>query len=204
MTAPQIPQAIELTTRTGLVVRIRQARPDDDAALRAGFAHLSDDSRYTRFFTAVPRLSGSLLRQLTDLDGHHRLAFAVFDPARESEIGWTDGFGIAVARFIRPDPAVPVAELALAIIDEYHGNGLGQLLLAGLIVAAEKHGIEQLQAFVLASNQPMIRLLASYGARELVVGEPAAGVRSYELDVSTAADRALIDPGVVTAFGSIA
>jgi len=204
MTEPRIPDAIELTTRTGLAVRIRQARADDDAALRAGFAHLSNDSRYTRFFTAVPRLSGSLLRQLTDLDGRNRLAFAVFDPARDSEIGRTDGFGIAVARFIRPDPAIPVAELALAIIDEYHRNGLGQLLIAGLIVAADTHGIEQLQAFVLATNEPMIRLLASHGARELVVEEPGAGVRSYELDVSSARDSALIDPRVVTAFGSIA
>lgn len=204
MTNPGSPHVVELTTRAGLTVRIRQARKSDDVTLRAGFAHLSDDSRYTRFFTAVPRLSGSLMRQLTDLDGHHRLAFAVFDPARDSEIGGADGFGIAVARFIRPDPAIPVAELAVAIIDEYHGNGLGQLLLAGLIVAAEKHGIEQLQAFVLATNLAMIRLLASHGARELVVEEPDGGVRTYELDVSTALDDARIDARVVTAFREIA
>ena len=195
---------IELTTRTGLVVRVRQARGSDDAALRAGFTHLSEDSRYTRFFTAVPQLSGSLLRQLTDLDGENRLAFAVFDPARDSEVGAPDGYGIAVARWIRPDPEVAVAELAVAIIDDYQGRGLGHLLIVGLLVAAERHGVEQLEAFVLASNTAMVRLLTDHGAVERILNDPDPGVRCFVLTVAEALGLATADPGVIAAFAGIA
>src|SRR5690606_20802796 len=128
---------VELTTRTGFRVRLRQARHEDDRALQVGFTHLSEESRYARFFTAVPRLAGSLLESLTNIDGHHRMAIAAFDPTRESEVGEPDGYGIAVARYIQADVGSPAAELAIAIIDEYQHLGLGHILLTALEVVAE-------------------------------------------------------------------
>jgi len=206
------PPSIIVTTRTGLEVLLRQARPDDGAALRVGFEHLSSDSRYTRFFTAVPRLSGALLHQLTDLDGQTHLAIAAFDPSRPSEVltddgalppPRNDGFGIAVARVIQPDPDIPTAELAVAIIDEYHGVGLGHILMAALIVLAESRHIERLQAFVLATNVAMIHLLQRYGAAEIHLEPHDPGVRTFELKIGLAAgadsalERAGGDPELV-------
>jgi len=204
------PPSIDLTTRSGLVVRIRQARQVDESSLRAGFRHLSDASRYSRFFTAVPELEGSLLRSLTDLDGHLRFAFAVFDPAVPSELpsaassGAIDGFGVGVARFIRSDPADTVAELSLAVIDDYHGHGLGHVMLTGLLVAARRHGIDRLQAFVLAGNAAMVHLLQSFGADELHPAHRDPAVRTFEFALDT--DRCLesLDPDMVAAFARIA
>ncbi len=198
---------IDLTTATGLTVRIRQATPQDSAALQAGFEHLSDDSRYTRFFTAVPKLSGSLLRQLTDIDGEHTFAFAVFDPGRPSEVGPNDGpedgYGIGVARWIRTTADPTVAELAIAVIDSYHGHRLGSLLMTGLVVSAHAHGITALSAFVLATNQAMIHLLLRLGAEHQTAEPGEYAVSSYLLGIDTAWASLDADPATIEAFSSI-
>jgi len=155
---------VEVELSDGSRAMIRVATPEDAPALEAGFVHLSDDSRYARFFTAVPKLSGSVLRQLTELDGTKRLAIAAFDPDRASEVGTDDGFGIAVGRLISPEDEPTVAELAVAVIDEYHGRGLGRWLVAALVAAAEKVGFTELRGFVLSTNEPMIALFKDLGA----------------------------------------
>ncbi len=208
------PPSIDLTTRSGLVVRIRQARQVDESSLRAGFRHLSDESRYARFFTAVPELEGSLLRSLTDLDGHRRFAFAVFDPAIPSELpvadatGTIDGFGVGVARFIRSDADADadgtVAELSIAVIDDYHGRGVGHLMLTGLLVAAQHHGVERLQAFVLTANVAMVHLLQSFGADELHPAHRDPAVRAFEFALDSGRCLESLDPEIVAAFARIA
>ncbi len=174
---------VEVATRSGFTVRLRQARHQDDRALVVGFTHLSEESRYARFFTAVPRLAGSLLESLTNVDGHSRIAIAAFDPARESEVGEPDGYGIAVARWIQADDGSPTAELAIAIIDEYQHLGLGHVLLTALEVVAEARGIERLEAVVLASNLGMTRLLLRHGAHEVHATHPDPGIRVFALDI---------------------
>src|SRR6185369_10800690 len=81
----------------GTPVRMRLLRPDDRAKLLAGFDRLSDDSRYARFFTAMPRLSDATLDRLLATDGWNHLAIgaeAGDQPPETAE-------GLGVARFIR-------------------------------------------------------------------------------------------------------
>ncbi len=211
---PAAPGSVVVTTRTGLEVLLRQARPTDDVALRAGFEHLSSDSRYMRFFTAVPRLSGSLLHHLTDLDGRYKIAIAAFDPSRPSEVApiggdiARDGYGIAVARVIQPDPEIPVAELAIAIIDDYHGAGLGNILMTALIVVARSRGIERMQAFALSTNSAMIRIMHRYGAHEIHLEPLEPGVRALEFPIidafgTSALDRGGADPALVERLSAL-
>ena len=58
----------------GTRVRLRLLGPGDRAKLLAGFERLSDESRYARFFTAMPRLSETMLDRLLDTDGWKHLA----------------------------------------------------------------------------------------------------------------------------------
>lgn len=173
----------------GSRVTIRVATPDDAPALEAGFAHLSDDSRYARFFTAVPKLSGAVLRQLTELDGTTRLAIAAFDPDRPSEVGTDEGFGVAVGRLIAPEDDPTAAELAVAVIDEYHGRGLGRWLVAALVAAAEQVGFTELRGFVLTTNEPMIALFRDLGATVRTDHPPEAGVIEFGVAVADAGAR---------------
>jgi GNAT superfamily N-acetyltransferase len=186
---------VDLPVRDGRV-RIRLADHEDTAALQAGFAHLSEDSRYTRFFTAMPKLSGSVLERLSDVDGRDRVAIAAFDPDRPSEVGAKDGYAIGVGRYIRSVTERDVAELSVAVIDEYHGRGIGRVLLMAVVVAAHLHDVARLQAFVLAMNSPMITMLTELGAVDHT--DPGAyDVRLLELEVAPTIERAAVEGDLV-------
>src|SRR5207245_10374104 len=90
----------------GTPVRRRLLRRADREKLVAAFDRLSPESRYRRFFTAMPRLPEKLLRSLLDIDGWNHLAIGAetvtTDPA-EAEGG-------GIARFIRPKDEPAVAE----------------------------------------------------------------------------------------------
>jgi acetyltransferase len=205
---------IHIRTKTGLPVALRQARATDRAALLAGFVHLSDESRYARFFTAVPELSPALLNRLTDLDGELRFALAVFDPEHPTEVDpeadtgdidpATDGLGIAVARWARNSSSDTTAELAITIIDAYQSRGLGVVLMAGLFATARRHGITKLRAEVLASNRAMIGLCHRLGGVEVPVEPHDATLHCLELDCEVGLDRAELHPSVRAALESLA
>jgi hypothetical protein len=54
--------------RSGDVVRIRQVRPDDALALAHAYANLGEQSRYRRFFTAMPELPDHTLKAAVEVD----------------------------------------------------------------------------------------------------------------------------------------
>ena len=53
-------------------VAIRMLCPEDRESFLAGFEALSRESRYFRFFTAMPRLPDSVLQRLLNTDGTMR------------------------------------------------------------------------------------------------------------------------------------
>ena len=139
----------------GTPVRLGLLRPGDRAKLLAGFERLSDESRYARFFTAMPRLSDAMLDRLLATDGWNHLAIAAEAGDQPPETAE----GLGVARFIRLPEAEDVAEAAVAVVDHMQRRGLGTLLLARLSVAAHERGIRHFRAEVMRTNQPMVSLL---------------------------------------------
>jgi GNAT superfamily N-acetyltransferase len=139
----------------GTPVRLRLLRPDDRAKLLAGFERLSDESRYARFFTAMPRLSDTTLDRLLATDGWNHLAIAAEAGDQPPETAE----GLGVARFIRLPEAEDVAEAAVAVVDHMQRRGLGTLLLARLAAAARERGIHHFRAEVMRTNQAMVSLL---------------------------------------------
>ena len=61
---------------------------DDGATVDAVFAGLSERSRYLRFHTAMPRLTGSVRRSLLDVDGHDRAALVAEVPGPAAPCRW--------------------------------------------------------------------------------------------------------------------
>jgi len=135
----------------GTAVRLRLLRPDDREKLLTAFEQLSAESRYTRFFTAMPRLPDATLARLLDIDGVNRLAIVAESDDRST------GYGIA--RFIRLDDAPDTAEAAVVVVDEMQRRGLGKLLLARLAAAARERAITHFRAEVLRTNQAMMALV---------------------------------------------
>ena len=56
-----------------------------------------------------------------------------------------------------------VAEMAIAVADEWQGRGVGLAMLARAITWAQAHGIARLDASILFGNTAMLGLLRSIG-----------------------------------------
>ena len=143
--------------------RIRPGRTGDGEALRHAFERFSEESRYFRFFTPTPRLSQATEAALTAVDDHKQYAWGVFDPSRPSEVGDESGLAIAAARLYIDADDPSTAEATLAVVDEYHGRGLGSLLMELLISTAAVLELDSVIFDVLADNRPMRGVLKKLG-----------------------------------------
>jgi RimJ/RimL family protein N-acetyltransferase len=161
---------------SGAVIRVRPIRPGDKPALLEAFGRLSDESRYRRFFGPAPSLNDRLLAYLTEVDHRDHSALIAFEP--------DDGRVIAVARYVRRGDLEASADIAVIVVDEWQGRGVGRELLSLLIERATHSGFECLSASVLATNRPMLGLLRSHGFLVTCV-DASLGVVDLELGVGT-------------------
>jgi GNAT superfamily N-acetyltransferase len=143
------------------VCRIRPIGRDDQGRLRACFAGLSPQSRRQRFFGAKQELTEADLEYLVDADGLNHLAFVAVrldGNRRESDI-------LGAVRCIRSTPGAETAELAIAVVDEFQGKGVGTLLLDHLMGEAREQGIRRFRFDVLADNTGMRALAKRLGGQ---------------------------------------
>jgi RimJ/RimL family protein N-acetyltransferase len=143
--------------RDGSTVLIRPVRSMDAPLLARGFARLSPQSRWMRFLGTKTSLSAAELRYLTDVDHHDHEAIAALSAA--------DRGGVGIARYVRDTNDPRSAEIAVTIIDDWQGRGLGAELLAQLSDRARQAGIDRFTALVSTQNAAMAGLLRKLGAR---------------------------------------
>jgi RimJ/RimL family protein N-acetyltransferase len=156
--------------RDGSKVLIRPVQPADAPLLADGFARLSDRSRRMRFLARKDQLSAAELRYLTDVDHHDHEALGALDQA--------GGRGVGVARYVRDTEDPHAAEIAVTIVDDWQGRGLGTELLTRLSARARAEGIRRFTALVAEDNAAMAGLLRNMSA-SLVGRSP--GTVEYEI-----------------------
>jgi RimJ/RimL family protein N-acetyltransferase len=161
--------------RNGSTVLIRQVQSADAPLVADGFAQLSARSRQLRFLTPKKELSPAELRYFTDVDHHDHEAVGAL----------ADGRGVGIARYIRDADDPQAAEIAVTIVDDWQGRGLGTELVAQLSERARCEGIRRFTALVAAGNPAMAGLLRSVRA-DLVRREP--GALQYEITLAPAAE----------------
>jgi RimJ/RimL family protein N-acetyltransferase len=135
--------AIEETTvtRDGELLHVRRLGACDRDAIAEVFARMSPQSRHMRFLSPKPVLTEAELRYLTDLNHTSHDALAAVAP---------DGRIVAVARYAEWTPGH--AELAIEVVDEYQGRGIGAQLLERTIELARANGYCRLTASILWEN----------------------------------------------------
>jgi GNAT superfamily N-acetyltransferase len=144
----------------GTSILIRAVRPDDKERLRAAFGELEKTSIYTRFFGHRKELTEAELEQATNVDLDRVVAlWATTIDSSGAEII------IGGGRYVRnADPASwPNAEVAFAVEEDYHGQGIASCLLGHLVRIARSKGLVQFEADVLAANRPMLAVFAHSG-----------------------------------------
>jgi GNAT superfamily N-acetyltransferase len=141
-----------IALRDGSQVRIRQGHRSDREPLLRGFERLSPRSRYRRFLAPISELTEEMVRYLTEIDHHDHEAMIALDEQT--------GEGVGVARYVRHPDRPDVAEVAVTVIDDWQGRGLGTLLLEVISARAREEGVTTFTALMLATNQEMMDLLA--------------------------------------------
>ncbi len=149
------PRTIEL--RDGTKVHLRAIVPEDEPLLHEAVAAMSERPVYFRFFSPIKRMSDALAHRLAVVDYNDRFALVATThrPSGKERI-------VGVARYDRARDTV-IAEVALAVIDEFQRRGLGGILLVELATVAKKHGIKTFQLIVLPENREMLGLLRKMG-----------------------------------------
>lgn len=148
-------RTIEL--RDGTKLHLRPIVPEDEPLLHEAVASMSERSVYFRFFSPIKRMSDALAHRLAVVDYHNRFAIV----ASTNRPGGKERI-VGVARYDRA-PETDVAEVALAVIDEFQRHGLGSILLGELARVARAQGIKSFQLIVLPENREMLGLLRKMG-----------------------------------------
>ena len=165
-----VPQGRPVVLRDGSAVLIRQVRSTDAPLLADGFGRLSAPSRQMRFLGVKKELSAAELRYFTDVDHHDHEALGALDRA--------GGHGVGIARYVRDADDPQAAEIAVTIVDDWQGRGLGTELLARLSDRARQEGIRRFTALADPGNVAVAALLRSAGGR--LVGR-GRGTVEYEI-----------------------
>jgi GNAT superfamily N-acetyltransferase len=159
----------------GSRVRVRQGHSSDRELLLRGFERLSPESRYRRFLAPMPELTEEMVRYLTEIDHHDHEAIVALDEAT--------GEGIGVARYVRDPERAAVAEVAVTVIDDWQGRGLGTLLLGLIGARAREEGITTFTALMLATNAEMMDMLKRLDSVRIVDRE--TGTVEIEVPIPT-------------------
>jgi GNAT superfamily N-acetyltransferase len=150
---PGILNVLSVTLRDESSIFIRPIEPDDKAAIVAAFQKLSPESRYRRFFAPLQQLRPADLAYLTEVDHHDHEALIAHSAHAEP---------LGVARFVRGSEARK-AEVAVAVIDEWHGRGVGTALLTELVKRAREEGVQVFTATILTDNRDALKLMRTFG-----------------------------------------
>jgi len=164
----------------GTDVALRPLRNGDGDLLAAGFDRLSARSRYNRFLTPIPHLTDSMLAFLTSVDGFNHRAWG----AMVTEPGGS--VAVAVGRWVRTGQDPAVADVAVTVLDDYQGRGLGGLLLDVAVLDAFACGVERFEGVVLGENISSRRMLARGGA---LLRPDGGGVLAFTLELRPRVER---------------
>jgi GNAT superfamily N-acetyltransferase len=160
-----------IALRDGSRVRIRQGHSSDRALLLRAFERLSPESRYRRFLAPRPELTEDMVRYLTEIDHHEHEAMIALDER--------SGEGVGVARYVRDADRHEVAEVAVTVVDDWQGRGLGTVLLEVIGARAREEGVTTFTALLLATNEEMLDMFKRLHPIRIV----ERGVGTVEIEV---------------------
>jgi RimJ/RimL family protein N-acetyltransferase len=141
--------------RDGSSVEIRALRPEDRDKMLSAVSRSSNESLHRRFFAVRRHFTDRELNFYLNVDftTHVALVAVLGETDRDLIIGG--------ARYVAIEPGI--AEIAVTVVDEYQGQGVGTLLIRHLVNIARQAGLKEVCAEVLPSNSPMLKVFHSLG-----------------------------------------
>lgn len=142
--------------RDGRKVHLRAMRPADEAELLQAFERMSAEARYMRFMRSVREPNLERVRKVLASFPDRGLGIVATVPA-------ADGIDIAGSAIYVIGSDRTSCEFAINVSSAFGGAGLARTLMTALIESAGKRGLAEMEGFVLAANQPMLRLAGRLG-----------------------------------------
>ena len=149
-------QPFGVQLKDGRQVTVREVRADDAERMQTALRAMSAESRYSRFMSAIRELSPNMLEKAVRPDAKRELQLVAVasEDAQEKIVG---GARYAAA------PGSLDCEFALALIDDWQGQGLARQLLETLMRTARARGFERMEGYILPSNAAMLMLAKRLG-----------------------------------------
>jgi acetyltransferase len=159
----------------GVELVLRPIRPED-AQLELEFVEaMSPESRRMRFQSGLRTLSPAMLARFTQIDYDREMALVATIGTGEEERQ------VAVARYVALADAQS-CEYAVVVADDWHGRGLGRVMMERIIAVARRAGLRTMSGWVVTGNTGMLRLCRKLGFNECAVpGDPQT--RCVELEL---------------------
>jgi RimJ/RimL family protein N-acetyltransferase len=183
----------------GSKVTLRPVLPQDADIMQSFVRTLSEESRRNRFFRALRELPKDLLTRFTNVDYETHLALL-------AEV-FVDGAEVVVgeARYVRGDDSR--AEFAVAVADEWHGKGIGRMLLNVLQQRAAAEGIAMIHGQTLPANGAM-QAVARKAGFEIAPDPDEPGVLRLEKRIGPHAELQRnavsgLEPAAVDRWGAV-
>ena len=152
--------------KDGRSVLVRPIRVEDEPALRAFFATLSDEAKHRRFMKSVATLSDKMIEFFTRIDYVKHMAFVC-----EAQVEGRPQI-VGDARYVASTVGRS-CEFGVVIADAWHRSGIAGLLMEALLRAAREQGYEAMEGLVLRDNRELRRFARALGFGEsLCAGDP--------------------------------
>ncbi|MCZ7649078.1 MAG: bifunctional acetate--CoA ligase family protein/GNAT family N-acetyltransferase [Planctomycetota bacterium] len=167
------------TMPDGTRVAFRPIRPEDEPALAAFHATLSDRSVFLRYANKLglgERIAHERLARLCFVDYDREIPLVVEHRAEDGKPAL-----VAIGRLSKRHGAAE-ASFALLIADRFQGRGLGTELLRRLVRVARDEKIERLAAGILAENKNMQSVCAALGFSLSPSGQDGVLIAELMLD----------------------
>jgi acetyltransferase len=146
----------DISLRDGRAVHLRGIRESDEAELLQAFDRMSPDARYMRFMRSVREPNLERLRRTLASFPESGIGIVATVPA-------ADGIDIVGSTIFVIGNDRTSCEFAINVASDFGGAGLASILMTALIDAAKARGLTEMEGFVLAANQPMLRLARRLG-----------------------------------------
>ena len=153
-----------VTLRDGASITVRPVAPEDKPLLVDVFGRLTEESRYWRFFMNLRALSPAMLADFTEVDHSDHEAVIAIDAS--------SGRALGVARYGRLSEDPEAAEVAVAVVDDWHRRGVARTLLAELSARAQQEAVRRFVAIVRADNPGAAALFRTVSGSKLRVAGP--------------------------------
>jgi ribosomal protein S18 acetylase RimI-like enzyme len=144
------------TTSKGLNIQLRPVKIADESMLKDFFYSISEESMYSRFFSARTDMPHKRLQDFVAVDYSRKMEILAVILEKDKEMV------VGLGQY-ELNADMHTAEVALLVRDNCQGKGVGTELLSYLTYLAKKQGLLGFSAEVLVDNRPIIRLFEKQG-----------------------------------------